>query len=370
MRITNVEAIPLQASFKNVFRFGTTDRTSSPNVIVRITTDDEVMGYGEACPVQAFTSETQASVVELVETRVAPTLVGRDPSQRVPLLADLARVLRFAPFTVAAVDTALLDVLGRHAGVPVSTLLGGAFRDRVEVHGSVTWDEDPARVVESALEQCDTYRCLKLYAGRGDLDADLGRLQAVRDAVGPGARLIVDVNGMWSPSDAIRALGRISAIGIELLEQPLPPGAEPFARDLVARLAIDVAADESVRTVGDAMTVVRERTATVVNVGLSKLGGPTAALQAAQLAAAGGVGVMVGSVIEMGIATAMGLHLAAAIPQLAYPSYLMGPLKYREQITASQIAVADAHVAVPTGPGLGIDVDEDALRHLDARSVR
>ena len=367
MKIASVEAIPLAASFKQVFRFGTIDRSTSPNVIVRIATDDGVVGYGEACPVQAFTSETQASVVELVETRVAPTLVGRDASQRLPRLADLARVLRFAPFTIAAVDTALLDLLGRHAGVPVATLLGGAFRDRVEVHGSVTWDEDPARVVESALEQRETYRWLKLYAGRDEVDRDLDRLQAVRDAVGPDARLMVDINGMWGPSDAIRALDRIRAIGLELLEQPLPPGAEPFQRDLVARLAIDVAADESVRSVADAVSVVRQRTATVVNVGLSKLGGPTAALQAAQVAAAGGVGVMVGSVIEMGIASAMGLHLAAALPHLAYPSYLMSPLKYREQITAEQIAVVDAHVAVSTGPGLGIEVDEDALRHLDAR---
>ena len=370
MKITSVEAIPLAASFKQVFRFGTTDRSTSPNVIVRIATDEGVLGYGEACPVQAFTSETQASVVELVETRVAPTLVGRDALQLVPRLADLSRVLRFAPFTFAAVDTALLDLAGRHFGVPVSTVLGGAFRDRVEVHGSVTWDEDPARVVASALEQRETYRWLKLYAGRGQIDGDLDRLQAVRDAVGSDARLMVDINGMWSPSDAIRALDRVRAIGLELIEQPLSPGAEPFQRDLVARLAIDVAADESVRSIADAMSVVRERTATVINVGLSKLGGPTAALHAAEVAAAGGVGVMVGSVIEMGIATAMGLHLAAALPHLAYPSYLMGPLKYREQITAEQITVVDAHVGVPTAPGLGVEVDEDALRHLDARTRR
>jgi L-alanine-DL-glutamate epimerase-like enolase superfamily enzyme len=274
MKITSVEAIPLAASFKEVFRFGTTDRSTSPNVVVRIATEDGAVGYGEACPVPAFTSETQASVVELVETRVAPTLVGRDASQRVPRLADLARVLRFAPFTVAAVDTALLDLLGRHAGVPVSNLLGGAFRDRVEVHGSVTWDEDPARVAESALEQRETYRWLKLYAGRGAIDADLDRLQAVRDSVGPDARLMVDINGMWGPSDAIRALDRVRAIGLELLEQPLPPGAEPFQRDLVARLSLDVAADESVRSAADAARVVRERTATVVNVGMSKLGEP------------------------------------------------------------------------------------------------
>jgi len=365
--IRAVEAIPIAASFKQVFRFGTTDRSSSPNVIVRITSDEGVAGYGEACPVPAFTSETQASIVELVETRVAPLLVGRDAAERVPLLADLARALRFAPFTTAAVDTALLDLIGKQMGLSVSRLLGGAFRTRVEVHGSVTWDEDPARIVAAAVEQQATYRCLKLYAGRGDLDGDLDRLQAVRDAVGPETRLIVDINGMWTPSDLTRALGRVCEIGVELLEQPLPLEAEPFQRDLVARLEIDVAADESVRSVADAARVVRERAATVVNVGLSKIGGPTAALQAAQIAGAGGLGVIVGSVIEMGVATAMGLQLAAALPRLAYPSYLMGPLKYREQITTEQIAIVDSHVTVPSGPGLGIEIDEEALAHLDVR---
>lgn len=188
--------------------------------------------------------------------------------------------------------------------------------------------------------------------------------------MGSETRLLVDVNGMWSPGDAIRALARVDEIGLELIEQPLPPAAASFQRDLVTRFHVDIAADESVRSAADAATVARERTATVVNVGLSKLGGPTTALQAAQLAAAGGIGVMVGGVIELGIATAAGLHLAAALPHLAHPSYLTGPLKYREQITAQQIAVVDAHVAVPTGPGLGIDVDEDALHNLDAHISR
>jgi muconate cycloisomerase len=370
VKISSVEAIPIAASFRSTFRFGTTERTTSPNVVIAIRTDEGQIGYGEACPVPAFTSETQRSIVELVEQRVAPALVGGDPSLRAPLLEGLARSLAFAPFTVAGVETALLDLLGRVLEVPVHVLLGGAFRDRVEVHGSVGWDEDAARMAENALEQCQTYRWLKLYAGRGEIDRDLDRLQAVRDAVGPDARLIVDINGMWSASDAIRAIPRLGEIGIDLLEQPLAPGAPSSQRDLVRKLRIDIAADESVRTVPDAAAVVREHTATVINVGMSKLGGPTAALQVAQIATANGLGVMVGSVIEMGIATAMGLHLAAALPRLAYPSYLMGPLKYREQITVEQITVDAAHVALPRGPGLGVTVDEDALRRVDARTPR
>jgi L-alanine-DL-glutamate epimerase-like enolase superfamily enzyme len=369
MKILSVEAIPLAASFKSTFRFGTTDRSTSPNVVVIIRTDDGQVGYGEACPVPAFTSETQASIVELVQQRVAPVFVGRDPELRQPLLADLAKVLKFAPFTIAAVDTALLDLQGRALGVPVHTLLGGAFRDSTEAHGSVGWDEDPGKIVEIAQEQAQDYQWLKLYAGRGDLDADLDRLQAVRDAVGDDVALFVDINGMWSPSDLIRALPRVDEIGLRFLEQPLPVSASPFQRDLVATARVDIVADEAVRTVADAATVVRDRSATVIHIGHSKLGGPSAALQAAQVAQANGVGVMVGSVIEMGIATAMGLHLAAAVPRLAYPSYLMGPLKYSQQITEQQIQVVGGRIAIPDGPGLGVTVDERELRRLDARTA-
>jgi L-alanine-DL-glutamate epimerase-like enolase superfamily enzyme len=367
MKIKSVEAVPVAASFRTTFRFGTTDRTISPNVVVIIRTEDGLAGYGEACPVPAFTSETQASTVELVERRIAPVLVGRDPQHRLALLSELHKILRFAPFTITAIDTALLDLVGRALGTPVHVLLGGSFRDRTEVHGSVGWDADPAKVADVAVEQAQTYRWLKLYAGRGELDEDLDRLQAVRDAVGPDVRLFVDINGMWTPSDLVRALPRVREIGIRMLEQPLSSTALEFQRGLVGRLELDIAADESVRTVGDAAAVVRDRSATVINVGHSKLGGPSAALHAAQVAIAGGVDLMVGSVIEMGLATAMGLHLAAAVPRLSYPSYLMGPLKYRQQIVHEQVEVIDGQIAVPEGPGLGVTVDERELARLDAR---
>jgi len=367
MKIESIEAIPLAASFNTTFRFGTTDRSTSPNVIVIIRTDDGHVGYGEAVPVPAFTSETQRSIVELVEERIAPVAVGRNPYDRQPLLADIAKVLRFAPFTISAFDMALLDLQGRALGVPVHTLLGGAFRSSTQVHGSVGWDEDPARMVEIAVEQAQTYSSLKLYAGRGELGRDLDRLQAVRDAVGPDIQLFVDVNTMWEPSDLVRALPRVREIGLSGLEQPLPLAAAALQNQIMAGHSIDIIADEAVRTVADAARVVTERSATVINVGLSKLGGLTAAVQAAQLAHAHGVGVHVGSVIEMGIGTAAGLHLAAALPRLAYPSYLMGPLKYAQQITQEQIKVVDGHIAIPQGPGLGVEVDETEIRRLDSR---
>lgn len=367
MKIHSVEAVPLAASFRSMFRFGTTDRSTSPNVVLIVRTDEGAVGFGEAVPVPAFTSETQRSVVELVEQRISPVVVGRDPLERLPLLNDVSRVLKFAPFTIAALDMALLDLQGRVLGVPVHSLLGGSFRSGTPVHGSVGWDEDAQKMVDIACEQAHTYQSLKLYAGRGELNSDLDRLSAVRTAVGTGIELFVDVNMMWDPSDLVRALPRLEEMGIRGLEQPLPLASAQLQTQLMAGRAMDIIADEAVRTVSDAALVVAQRSATVINVGQSKLGGISAAVQTAQLAHAHGVGVHVGSVIEMGIGTAAGLHLAAALPKLSYPSYLMGPLKYAQQITDRQIEVVDGQIAIPNGPGLGIEVDENELRRLDAR---
>lgn len=93
-------------------------------------------------------------------------------------------------------------------------------------------------------------------------------------------------------------------------------------------------------------------------------------MQAAQITHAHGYGVHVGSVIEMGIGTAAGLHVAAALPTLSYPSYLMGPLKYSQQITAEQIEIVDGAISVPTCPVLGVEVDESEIRRLDLRAQR
>jgi len=184
VKIRSVEAVPLDIEFKKTFSFGSTDRKRSPNVVVRLTTDDGVVGYGEACPMPAFTGETQESVVATVEGRLRDLLVGRDPLQREPIVRDLEKALFGAPFALAAVDVALWDVAGQALGVPVSVVLGGRFRETVAQHGSVgmgTADE----MVETALEQtAEGYSVLKLYAGRHALDEDLGRLKAVRNAVG------------------------------------------------------------------------------------------------------------------------------------------------------------------------------------------
>src|ERR1041385_4774017 len=117
MKIATVEAVPLAARLRVPFRFGNVVRMTSANVLVRITTEDGLVGDGEACPVPQLTAETQESVVALIEQRVAPELLGADARQWRPLLARVSKRLFQATFTLAAVDMALLDLAGKAHGL-------------------------------------------------------------------------------------------------------------------------------------------------------------------------------------------------------------------------------------------------------------
>lgn len=373
MKISAVEAIPLRAELSVPFRFANIVRTHSANVVVRIETDSGIVGWGEACPVPQLTAETQVSIVDMVTSRVAPTLIGQDPLRRGFLADQLLLTSHGISFTMAAVDTALLDIAGKASGVPVSELLGGRYVESVEVHGSVGWAEKAADQADTAAKQAELFHWLKLYAGTGTLEEDLERIETTRERVGEQHPFLLDLNGLWTITDVARAADRLQAAGVRVVEQPMPPhdhlGNAAACRILAHEHGIDVAADESIRTAADVAAVARAGAATVINVGMSKLGGVTRALQAASVARSCGLGVMVGGVVELGLANAAGLHLAACLPQLAAPAYLMGPLKYQRQITSPVIDPQASHLAVPAGAGLGVDVDVDAIAELDKRKA-
>jgi L-alanine-DL-glutamate epimerase-like enolase superfamily enzyme len=363
--------VPLDARLRVPFRFGNVVRTTSANVLVRITSDDGHTGYGEACPVPQLTAETQESVVALVEQRIAPELVGEDAGRWRPLLGQVARRLFQAPFTLAAVDMALLDIVGKFRGLPVHELLGGRHRDAIELHGSVGWDEDPERVADTAQEQAGEFQWLKLYAGTGTLTEDLKRIEACRRRVGDDHPFLLDVNGLWSPLQAIAAGPVLRELGVAVVEQPVAAGDDDGQARVAAVYAeqhqIAVVADERVRAASDVHRVAVTAAAHGVNVGVSKMGGIVAAFDAAATARSAFLAVSVGSVVELGVATAAGLQLAAALPEVSQPSYLIGSRKYERQITSPPLEIVDSRLAVGTAPGLGVEVDEEAVAAMDLR---
>src|SRR2546425_765439 len=183
-------------------------------------TDEGITGLGEVSCTPRWSGEDQVSAAHFIDTILGPALIGQDPRDIERLTQAMGRALFGNPFTKAALEMAMWDVLGKAAGLPVYRLLGGKVREFVPTKWSVS-GLDPARaagIAAWAVEQ--GFRAMKVKVGI-DPEQDVARVRAVRDAVGPGVRLGVDANGAWNVVTAVRMVNRLRDFDIYFVEQPV-----------------------------------------------------------------------------------------------------------------------------------------------------
>ena len=373
MKVSRVETIavqvPLQAEL--AIRSSRGAHTASPFLLVKVHTDEGVVGLGEVSCTPRWSGEDQFTAAHFIQDLLAPQLVGENPADVERLTGKLRRALAVNPFTKAALEMALWDILGKMAGLPVYRLLGGAVRDSVATKWSVSGvePEKAAAIARWAVEQ--GFRAMKVKVGL-DLAGDLARVRAVREAVGPEVRLGVDANGGWSPRAAVEAIRRLSEYDIWFVEQPVPPGDPAWMAEVRRQVRTPVMADESVYTAQDAMALARAGAADVFSIYVGKSGGIAPARQIAAVAETAGLTCTVGSNLELGVASAAMIHLAMATPGIGaeeFPCDIIGPLFYEEDILAEPLRLAGGRAFPPERPGLGVDLDEEKVRRY-SRSIR
>jgi L-alanine-DL-glutamate epimerase-like enolase superfamily enzyme len=365
MKITRVEPIPVCVPLKK----GLTTKTAhgehvvSPYVLVRVHTDEGLVGLGEATVAPRWTGETSRSCVAAIEELIGPALTGKDPSRITALRAVMDRELKLNPFTKAAVEMALWDLAGKAAGKPVYDLLGGKVRDAVPIKMVVGGFE-----VERARALAEQFlawgvRCLKVKVGL-DPDGDVARVAAVRRLAGPGVPIGVDANCGWDQTTARRTLRRLAEHDLLFAEQPIAPG-NPAALAALREQGIPVMADESVFTLSDAWQLAVHQAADIFSVYPGKHGGIAGTVEVAHVAKAAGLACAIGSNLELGVGTAAMLHVAAALPGIAsevYPADAIGPLYHESDLLTRPLDLGPVAAKVPTGPGLGVELDEEQVR--------
>ena len=333
--------------------------------VVRVDTDAGITGWGEIAMSWGRVGRALCHDVELV---IGPAVIGLDPrdvsacaiavQRRLDLVADGAHAAR------AAVEMALLDILGKSLDVPVHRLLGGRVRDRIPVSWPLPWGS-VADTVEGARRAVENgFRTIKLKVGRpGRLDRDV--VAAVRSEVGDAVAIKVDANMAYrSAGAAYAALAPLEAYDLQLIEQPLPAQDLDELARLRERLATPLMLDESCWQLRDIGEIVRRGAGDVLNVYVTEMGGPLQAWKAFAAAEAAGLVGLLGSQCELGLATAACAHVGAAVPNLGYESDLVGPLRYPRDIVVDPPRITDGHLHVPDGPGLGVTVDPDAVEAL------
>jgi len=373
MRITRLETIPVNVPLKPGLTTKTAhgEHVTSPYVIVRLHTDDGLTGLGEATLSPRWSGETSPGCVAAIEGLIAPALLGQDPTQLTDLRRTIDSVIRLNPFTKAAVDMALWDLTGKAHGVSVSVLLGGRLRDRLPLKMVVGAFPTPTAVALARRFLDQGARHLKVKVGL-DPESDIERVHAVRECAGLEVSLGIDANQGWSPPVAKRMLSALADCNLSFIEQPIAAQDLAGLAELRALTRVPIMADESVFTLNDAWRLATSRAADIFSVYPGKHGGIAATVEIAHIAAAAGIACSIGSNLELGIGTAAMLHVAAALPAIdsvRYPGDFIGPLYHETDLLRNPLSLGPVEAIVPTGPGLGVELDEALLDQYRDRST-
>lgn len=329
-------------------------------VVLRLTAEGGATGFGEASPWSVFTGSPEASLAAL-DRYIRPLVLGRKVGDIAAIMADATRIVAHCTEAKAALETALLDLVGHISGLPVWALLGGKCRDSIPLSVSLAnpdFDQDIALLDRLRI---DGVRIVKLKAGFADHRFDIARLERLAQDY-PEFEVRVDFNQGLTPSEALARVRDVAAFRPGFIEQPVAH--HHFALMATIRAAIDVPllADESVFGPADALRAIREGICDGVSVKIMKSGGLTRARSVAQTAAAAGLTAYGGDMFETGLAHLAGVHMIAATPEITLGcEFYQAKYYLRTDILEQPFVCAGGAVRVPDGPGLGGRPDLEKL---------
>jgi len=370
MKITRIRTIPVRIPVDR--RVGTVADTkgfrfTSRILVVQIETDVGLSGWGEANGSPDWSGETCDSAQTLIEQHWTPRLLGEDPRQVRQCLERLRRVFGNS-FARAAIEMALLDLLGKSLDTPVYQLLGGLVRSRELPLRFPIMPVGPEASADVARRvHAEGFQTIKLKVGHDPLESDLERVRRVRETLGPGVRLTVDANGGWTVNEAIRAARELEPYNLLFIEQPVHRLDLEGLAEVRRRIAQPIMADESVFTPQEAQRCLALRAADIISVYPGKQGGILATAEVVAMCEAAGVRCAIGSNLEWDIASSAMAQLAVALPNIACEQYavdIIGPFFHTRHAQTAGCEVTGGTLTVPTGPGLGVVLDPDQLEEL------
>ncbi|MDT8399019.1 MAG: muconate cycloisomerase family protein [Pseudomonadales bacterium] len=335
-------------------------------VLIRISTDDGLQGIGEVATAGGpwWSGDSVESVKVTLDTYISPLLLGADPSRIASLMTMLDNRLSNNWFVKAGVEMALFDLAGKRAGLPVHDLLGGRVRDALPIVWPLAVNDEKAEIAEAEakLEQ-NFARHFKVKVGFKEPARDIARLHNLARHLPADATLRVDINEAWDEVTAQRWLPALEQAGVSLVEQPLSRYNLKGMARLQNSVRIPLMADESLCTLADAMNLSEMAAARVFSLKLMKSGGIRPSLKIASIAEAAGIAVFGGCFLESSIGTCAHLHLGASLPALSHGCEWVGPAWLADDLCTQPVRYEDFQIHIPTGVGLGFELDEDKLKH-------
>ena len=365
--IARVEAVIVDLPLKRQQRFAAVGAVSTAVVLVRIATAGGADGVGECCTPSGpwWSGESVESIKLMIDDHITPHIIGEEVHNLRGIFRKVDRQLFGNWFAKAGVEMALLDIQGKLAGVPVCDLLGGQRRSSMPCSWPLATGDSGAEI-EEAERWIDAgkFNAFKLKMGFLDPRDDVERACAVARALGGRASVRADPNESWDATICKWALPRMEDAGVLLIEQPLVRWDLAGSARLAARTGCTIMLDESVSTTQDMLRIAELRAADVISIKVMKHGGLTNSRRVADLALATGLSLYMGTFLECSIGTAAGMQLAATFDHLPFGGELSGAQLVAEDIAVSCARYENFELQLEEGPGLAVEVDEQAVRAL------
>jgi o-succinylbenzoate synthase len=364
MKIVDIQWRNYRLPFLSGFSTAHGVMTAREGIIVQVTTRQGITGIGEIAPLPAFGGGNLAGAATLLPALIA-RLHHKSLHEALDLLLTEGKAATKAASALCGLEIALLDVLGKVEGCGVCTLLspaGSAPRATVPVNAVIGARATKAAVALAQDARKSGFGCVKLKVGWGvSVREEVERVAAVRDAIGPAMHLRLDANEAWNLEEAIAILSQCVPYDIQYVEQPLKAHDLAGMRALRQAIPIPIAADEALRSLESAHRVLDNEAADILVIKPQLAGGLRVGQQIIQAATEQGVRSVITSTSEAGIGLAAALHLAAASPAVTLECGLATLHLLVDDLLIDDFPVHNGFLTVPTGPGLGVALDWEAL---------
>ncbi|TFG56239.1 MAG: dipeptide epimerase [Candidatus Aminicenantes bacterium] len=360
LKITDIEIFLFDIPLTSPFRIAIGEMKAANDLLVRVITDQGVVGLGEACPFPPITGETQATNAAAARS-IREMLIGKDPLAIDSLLREIGPLVHSNPSAVAAFDMALHDILGKVAGLPLFRLLGGT-KTTFETDITTSLDTLENMTAESKKYADMGYKTLKVKVGL-DPDEDFARLSAIRAAIGRGVAIRIDANQGWTVPQSVYALRKMEPLAIEFCEQPVLASDTAGLRAVRLQSPIAIMADEALFGPADAIKLIRAEACDTFNIKVMKAGGLLNSIRIAHIADAANMRCMVGCMLESKLALTAAAHVVASQANIVYAD-LDGNSEHVTDPIIDGMTVKAGVLTLPEKPGLGCDVDPAFVKTL------
>ena len=358
MKITDIKAYSMQMPLAETPPFSAYPDRKEPHILVEVTTDEDITGYGEAIQF------THGSITGYIEKQLKPYLIGENPLHidrlwdKIYRQSDGYGIRGISMHILSAVEVALWDILGKKHGAPIYEMLGGLSHEKMKAYASLMVYKTPKDAADAALKWIEQgYTALKLHQGRKNA---VEVTKVVRDAVGDSADIMLDVNGAWSRNEAIKHAKTLERLDLAWLEEPIWPidDYESIAY-LKEKTSIPIAIGENEQTHYGFKELITKNAADIVQPDPIMAGGINSCKKIMALAEAWNLDIAVHS-WAFGPGFPAAVHLSLSNVNCEWVEVRAMPLC--EYYMVPEFKPKNGYISALSGPGLGIEIDWDVVK--------